>query len=791
MKFVAFACICVVLMKPVLNHVSTGHGVKRARQVRQVANWRDWQWYLSDTPVSMNVKSVWEAGYTGEGILVAVVDDGVKITHPGLKPNVNLNASFDFLDNRNITSNYSPGSHGTMCAGIIAGGKNTCGMGVAFGAKISSIRVLASNRRSTDQSESMGLSYKSDMVDIYSSSWGPGDMGWQVAGPGPRLKEALEKGTRLGRHGKGSIYVFSAGNGGIAGDSCAFNGYVNSIRTIAISAVNWDGSVPAFAEQCAAIMAVTYGQDMFPVRNLVPPMITTQGANDCTERFPGSSGPAALASGIIALVLQAKPDLAWRDIQHLIARSSQPLRPPISNSCRRCQRPSWINNAAGLTVSSHFGFGLMDASRMIQYALEWHTVPPQLSCETTLNVSNASSSRLIIPSRGDLQLTLSMRQDNCSIQYLEHMQIEVSLRFPRRGYVEMLSTSPSGTRSKLLYSRMMDSLTGYKYFTNWRVSSLHYWGERPFGDWNITIRNARPWNIGKGRLFGLKLILYGTDEDPLANNQHVNMETKTIETVKITLREAEIPIHGRYSQWSYWDWCSRACGGGTQKRFRSCTNPPPKNGGRNCIGLASESRSCNTQRCPVHGRWSPWGSWSQCVVTCGAGYKQRRRTCTNPAPAHGGRDCFGNYVQSKNCYLNPCPPVDGGYSPWTSWSQCSATCNSTNGTQHRNRFCTNPPPANGGKLCIGSNRETQMCNNSNACSTPVCKNTAPDQTCQQWSIRGNCAIARVKNWCKKTCGGCQACTNKVSDSDCRAWLSVGHCSNPSVRALCKKTCGPC
>ena len=42
----------------------------------------------SDTPVSMNVKSVWEAGYTGEGILVAVVDDGVRITRPDLKPNI-------------------------------------------------------------------------------------------------------------------------------------------------------------------------------------------------------------------------------------------------------------------------------------------------------------------------------------------------------------------------------------------------------------------------------------------------------------------------------------------------------------------------------------------------------------------------------------------------------------------------------------------------------------------------------------------------------------------------------
>ena len=76
-----------------------------------------------------------------------------------------------------------------------------------------------------------------------------------------------------GRNGKGSIFVFSAGNGGISGDSCAFNGYVNSIHTIAISAVNWDGSLPHYTERCASIMAVTYGQDMFPFGNIVPPMV--------------------------------------------------------------------------------------------------------------------------------------------------------------------------------------------------------------------------------------------------------------------------------------------------------------------------------------------------------------------------------------------------------------------------------------------------------------------------------------------------------------------------------------
>ena len=66
-----------------------------------------------------------------------------------------------------------------------------------------------------------------------------------------------------GRNGRGSIYVFSGGNGGIFKDSCAFNGYVNSIYTIAITGLESDGSLPVFSEPCAGIMAVTYTRDTF------------------------------------------------------------------------------------------------------------------------------------------------------------------------------------------------------------------------------------------------------------------------------------------------------------------------------------------------------------------------------------------------------------------------------------------------------------------------------------------------------------------------------------------------
>ncbi len=66
-----------------------------------------------------------------------------------------------------------------------------------------------------------------------------------------------------GRKGFGSIFVFAAGNGGRAGDSCAFNGLVNSIYTIAISGVKKDGSLPHWGEHCPGVLAVTYSKGRF------------------------------------------------------------------------------------------------------------------------------------------------------------------------------------------------------------------------------------------------------------------------------------------------------------------------------------------------------------------------------------------------------------------------------------------------------------------------------------------------------------------------------------------------
>lgn len=56
-------------------------------------------------------------------------------------------------------------------------------------------------------------------------------------------------------------------------------------------------------------------------------------------------------------------------------------------------------------------------------------------------------------------------------------------------------------------------------------------------------------------------------------------------------------VHGNWAEWSSWGDCTVTCGGGQKRRFRTCSNPFPKNNGRPCIGSGQETDTCNSQRC--------------------------------------------------------------------------------------------------------------------------------------------------------------------------------------------------
>uniref|UniRef100_A0A8C9DLV3 Hemicentin-1 n=1 Tax=Prolemur simus TaxID=1328070 RepID=A0A8C9DLV3_PROSS len=168
-----------------------------------------------------------------------------------------------------------------------------------------------------------------------------------------------------------------------------------------------------------------------------------------------------------------------------------------------------------------------------------------------------------------------------------------------------------------------------------------------------------------------------------------------------------VQVHGGFSQWSAWRSCSVTCGKGIQKRSRLCNNPLPSNGGRPCQGSDSEMRNCQNKLCPVDGSWSEWSPWEECTRSCGRGNRTRTRTCNNPSAQHGGRPCEGNAVEIIMCNIRPCP-VHGAWSTWQPWGPCSESCGK--GTQTRTRLCNNPPPSFDGSYCDGAETQMQVCN---------------------------------------------------------------------------------
>ena len=57
----------------------------------------------------------------------------------------------------------------------------------------------------------------------------------------------------------------------------------------------------------------------------------------------------------------------------------------------------------------------------------------------------------------------------------------------------------------------------------------------------------------------------------------------------------------------------------------------------------------------VDGGFSEFGDWSECSNPCGEGHQTRTRTCTNPAPAHGGADCDGEVSETQLCDYTAVP----------------------------------------------------------------------------------------------------------------------------------------
>ncbi|KAL0611196.1 Proprotein convertase subtilisin/kexin type 4 [Plecturocebus cupreus] len=451
----------------------------------------------SEAQPDLSILQAWGQGLSGRGVVVSVLDDGIEKDHPDLWANYDPLASYDFNDyDPDPQPRYTPSDenrHGTRCAGEVAAMANNgfCGVGVAFNARIGGVRMLDGSV--TDAIEAQSLSLQPQHIHIYSASWGPEDDGRTVDGPGILTREAFRQGVTKGRGGLGTLFIWASGNGGLHYDNCNCDGYTNSIYTLSVGSATQQGHVPWYSEACASTLTTTYSSGVASD----PQIVTTDLHHQCTDKHTGTSASAPLAAGMIALALEANPFLTWRDLQHLVVRASKPAH---------LQADDWRTNGVGRKVSHHYGYGLLDAGLLVDTARAWQPTPPQMKC--TVRVQNSPTPILPVTYiRKNVSACAGRRN---SIRSLEHVQVQLTLSYSRRGDLEISLTSPMGTRSILVAIRPLDvSTEGYN---NWVFMSTHFWDENPQGVWTLGLEN-KGYYFNTGTLYRCTLLLYGTAED--------------------------------------------------------------------------------------------------------------------------------------------------------------------------------------------------------------------------------------------------------------------------------------
>ena len=183
---------------------------------------------------------VWESspefvGATGKGVTVAVIDTGVKTTHPEFS-NVNIVSPFDFIEND--TSPDDVDGHGTHVASTILGrydGISATGdiTGIAYNASLMPLKVLGDDGTGYISDIAAGIRYAVDNgAHVINLSLGGG-------GPSSLMREAIRYAANK------AVVVMAAGNS--SGSSPEYPAAYAAVDGIAVGAVNKLGEMADFS----------------------------------------------------------------------------------------------------------------------------------------------------------------------------------------------------------------------------------------------------------------------------------------------------------------------------------------------------------------------------------------------------------------------------------------------------------------------------------------------------------------------------------------------------------------
>jgi hypothetical protein len=480
------------------------------------------QWHLMQTVINgvtikahANVKEA-HTRTRGEGMLIAVIDDGVDVDHPEFNTSGKVVAPRDVafpLDDprgRDPRPKTSADNHGTACAGVASAAGLIGASGVAPAAKLMPIR-LAAGLGSMEEADAFRWAADNG-ADVISCSWGPPDGDWfdpddplhhhRVPLP-PATRLAIDHARTHGRGGRGCVILFAAGNGNESVDN---DGYASYEGVIAVAACNDRGLRSVYSDFGKAVWCAFPSSDFsFDAENRPEPLTTgiwttdrlaTRGYNpgvpeegdlggNFTNSFGGTSSACPGAAGVVALMLTTNPDLKSADVKTLLQRSCEKIDP--SN--------------AGYDAKGHsllYGFGRLDAVRAIEAA--------KPAPKPALLVSKIFNRRLL-----DFQ-QVEAALDITEVSPVNELAVNIELRHTFIGDLVLKLVPPNGGLPIVLHDRRGGSANNLRvtYDASNTPDLAVFRNSSCRGKWSLLVHDRAKDDVGVLVRFGLELRFQGT-----------------------------------------------------------------------------------------------------------------------------------------------------------------------------------------------------------------------------------------------------------------------------------------
>lgn len=456
------------------------------------------QWHLP----RIRAPEAWAYAHETSSTIV-IVDDGIQHTHHDLSVDVDRSFGWNATTGKRLNTSHSDDSvHGTATAGVAAAmrdnGKGGCG--VAFSSSLVGVRLLSHNRGGSaflSDSFASTLSELTNMENaVVSNSWGPPDDG-RVDGPGHRsLYNDVDNAMRAfhihGRGGHGGILLFANGNGGKY-DNSNDDGFASHPATISVAAVGDDNRRTSYTEPgtCIDVVAPSNGGLNGIVTTDLLHVAGYSTANS-TNTFGGTSASTPIVAGVVALMLDARPDLGATDVRHILVETAHRVH---------ADDLDWVQNDAGVWFSPWYGFGMVDAKRAVETALVWNN--EEHASEEVCSESWYGFLGLSAWEWRSIPLTLSGN----ALRTMDRALLFVDVEHPFRGDVLVRLVSPAGTISQLTFA-VPDAvnLRDKPFVPHTYTSNAFYNESGPASGWMVEFLDSS----ARGRVRSVHLCVTGT-----------------------------------------------------------------------------------------------------------------------------------------------------------------------------------------------------------------------------------------------------------------------------------------